>query len=440
MSLAKLPEKIGKYPIVRELGRGSSGIVYLAQDPFNEREVALKLASPENISDPAEAKRFRKLFLNEATLAGKLNHPNIVAVYDAVVDEECSYIVMEYVQGETLKKFCRPESLLPIEKVVAMIYKCCMALDFAHKHGVIHRDIKPANILLAQGGDIKLTDFGVAQIASSQMTQMSGMIGSPAYMSPEQVREQRLTTQTDIYSLGVVMYEMLAGRLPYEASSGYAMMLKIINGRPAPISELRPDIPPRLGEIVARAMNKDLEARYQTWFDFARDLADEFIQLERLREDIGDKEKFNALRGLEFFSDFLDEQLWEVVRISAWEVFAPTRQVILEGDVGQSFYIIVQGSAKVSKNGRLLNAVKAGDCFGEMSYISQAPTRRSATITADNPLTLVRIKADLLEQLSEGCQLRFNRIFLQTLVERLSRTIRCSPPVVCRRKPRAESL
>jgi len=169
-------------------------------------------------------------------------------------------------------------------------------------------------------------------------------------------------------------------------------------------------------------MHKDLEQRYTTWFDFARDLADEFIQLERLREDIGDKEKFNALRGLAFFRDFLDEQLWEVVRISAWEVFAPNRQVILEGDVGQSFYIIVQGGAKVSKSGRLLNALKVGDCFGEMAYISPTPALRSATITADNPLSLVRIKADLLEQLSEGCQLRFNRVFLQTLVERLSRS------------------
>ncbi len=422
MNVLKLPEKIGKYTIASELGRGSSGIVYLANDPFNQREVALKLSSPENITDEADAKRFRKLFLNEATLAGKLNHPNIVAVYDAVVDEDCSYIVMEYVQGDTLKKYCRADSLLPIDKVVAIIYKCCMALDFAHKHGVIHRYIKPANILLTEGGDIKVTDFGVAQIASSQMTQMTGMLGSPAYMSPEQVREQRLTTQTDIYSLGVVLYEMLAGRLPYQASSGYAMIMKILNGQPLPIGELRPDIPQRLQEIVARAMHKDLEQRYADWFDFARELADEFILLERLREDIGDKEKFNALRGLAFFRDFIDEQLWEVVRISAWEIFAPNRQVILEGDVGQSFYIIVQGSAKVSKSGRLLNALKVGDCFGEMSYISQAPTRRSATITADNPLSLVRIKADLLEQLSEGCQLRFNRVFLQTLVERLSRT------------------
>ncbi len=417
-----IPEKIGKYPILRELGRGASGVVYLAHDPFNQREVALKLSSPENIADEAEARRFRKLFINEATLAGKLNHPNIVAVYDAVVDEQCSYIVMEYVQGDTLKKFCQPDSLLPIDKVVAIIYKCCMALDFAHKQGVIHRDIKPANILLAQGGDIKLSDFGVAQIASSQMTQMTGMLGSPAYMSPEQAREQRLTTQTDIYSLGVVMYEMLTGRLPYEASSGYAMLMKVLNGQPRPAGELRPGIPPRLEEIIARAMHKDLDARYKTWFDFARDLAGEFLQLERLREDIGDKEKFNALRGLPFFRDFRDEQLWEVVRISVWEIFAPERQVILEGDIGQSFYIIVQGSAKVSKGGRLLNVLKAGDCFGEMSYISQAQTRRSATITADNPLTLVRIKADLLEQLSEGCQLRFNRIFLQTLVDRLSRT------------------
>lgn len=417
-----LPEKFGKYPIIRELGRGSSGIVYLAQDPFNQREVALKLASPENITDPAEAKRFRKLFLNEATLAGKLNHPNIVAVFDAVVDEDCSYIVMEYVKGETLKKYCSAESLLPIGKVVAIIYKCCMALDFAHKHGVIHRDIKPANILLAQGGDIKITDFGVAQIASSQQTQMAGMLGSPAYMSPEQVREQPLTTQTDIYSLGVVLYEMLTGRLPFKAGSSYAMLTKILCEEPEPVSVFRQDVTPCLEEIVSRAMSKNLETRYKNWFDFAKDLANEFVQLEKLHEDIGDKEKFNALRGLEFFRNFRDEQLWEVVRVSAWENFTPKQQVLLEGDIGHSFYIIVAGSVMVTKGGRLLNTLKTGDCFGEMSYINPDQAQRNATITAASTLTLVKIKADLLEQLSEGCQLRFNRIFLKTLVERLSRT------------------
>ncbi|MBS4097829.1 MAG: protein kinase [Sulfuricella sp.] len=418
----KVPAQIGKYPIVRELGRGSSGIVYLAQDPFNQREVALKLASPENVTDPGELKRYRKLFLNEATLAGKLSHPNIVALYDAVVDEACSYIVMEYVAGDTLKKFCHPDSLLPIEKIVAIVYKCCMALDFAHKHGVIHRDIKPANILLAEGGDIKITDFGLAQLSNSQQTQMAGMLGSPAYMSPEQIREQPLSTQTDIYSLGVVTYELLAGRLPYEATSSYSMVMKILTEQPKAVSSFRSDVSPRLEEIVARAMSKNLATRYPTWFDFARDLADEFIQLERLREDIGDKEKFGALRGLVFFQEFRDEQIWEVVRVSVWEVFQLKQQVILEGDIGQAFYIIVQGSALVTKAGRLLNTLKAGDCFGEMSYINQAPTRRSATISAASPLTLVRIKADLLEQLSDGCQLRFNKVFLKTLVERLSRT------------------
>lgn len=417
-----IPAKIGKYPILRELGRGSSGIVYLAQDPFNQREVALKLASPENVTDPGELKRYRKLFLNEATLAGKLSHPNIVALYDAVVDEGCSYIVMEYVAGDTLKKFCHPDSLLPIEKIVAIVYKCCMALDFAHKHGVIHRDIKPANILLAAGGDIKITDFGLAQLSSSTQTQLAGMLGSPAYMSPEQIREQPLSTQTDIYSLGVVTYELLAGRLPYEATSSYSMVMKILSEEPKPVGTFRSDVSPRLEAIVARAMCKDLTLRYPNWFDFARELADEFIQLERLREDIGDQEKFNALRGLAFFREFRDEQIWEVVRVSVWEIFQTKQQVIMEGDIGQAFYIIVQGSALVTKAGRLLNTLKAGDCFGEMSYINQAPTRRSATISAATPITLVRIKADLLEQLSDGCQLRFNRVFLRTLVERLSRT------------------
>jgi serine/threonine protein kinase len=297
-----------------------------------------------------------------------------------------------------------------------------MALDFAHKHGVIHRDIKPANILLAQGGDIKITDFGVAQIASSQQTQMAGMLGSPAYMSPEQVRELPLTTQTDIYSLGVVLYEMLTGRLPFKASSGYAMLTKILNEEPEPVSAFRQDVTPRLEEIVSRAMSKSRDTRYKNWFDFARDLADEFVQLEKLHEDIGDKEKFNALRSLEFFRNFRDEQLWEVVRVSAWEIFASKQQVLLEGDVGHSFYIIVAGSVMVTKGGRLLNTLKTGDCFGEMSYINPDQTHRSATITAASALTLVKIKADLLEQLSEGCQLRFNRVFLKTLVERLSRT------------------
>jgi eukaryotic-like serine/threonine-protein kinase len=362
------------------------------------------------------------LFLNEATLAGKLSHPNIVALFDAVVDEACSYIVMEYVAGDTLKRYCHPDSLLPIEKIVAVVYKCCMALDFAHKHGVIHRDIKPANILLAGGGDIKITDFGLAQLSSSTQTQLAGMLGSPAYMSPEQIREQTLTTQTDIYSLGVVMYELLAGRLPHEAASSYSMVMKILNDEPKPVSTFRSDVSARLEAIVARAMNKDMAARYPSWYDFARDLADEFIQLERLREDIGDKEKFAALRNLAFFQEFRDEQIWEVVRVSVWEVFPSRQQVILEGDIGQAFYIIVHGSALVTKSGRLLNTLKTGDCFGEMSYINSTPTRRSATISASTPLTLVKIKADLLDQLSDGCQLRFNKMFLRTLVERLSRT------------------
>jgi CRP-like cAMP-binding protein/tRNA A-37 threonylcarbamoyl transferase component Bud32 len=422
---AELPRNIGKYQVIRELGRGATSVVYLARDPFSDREVAVKLGNPEALNDPVEGRRYRRLFLNEASLAGKLFHPNIVNVLDAVVEDNCSYIVMEYVRGETLNKYCGRDNLLPIEKAVGIIYKCCMALDFAHKSGVIHRDIKPANILLTPEDDVKITDFGTAQFSFSQQTQLAGLLGSPAYMSPEQIMEQPLTTQTDIYSLGVVLYVLLTGRHLYEAKTYHGMIYRILNEQPRAVTEHRPEVPPRLEQIVRRAIEKDLSRRYKSWVEFARDLTETFTYLERFKDDISDREKFSAFRNLRFFRDFRDEELWEVVRIALWKRYPANKRVMLEGHFGHSFFIIAQGEVRVTKGGKFIHTLRAGDCFGETSWLSKVSARRTTTITSASEVVLIKIRGPLLEQLSEHCQLRFYRIFLQTLVERLSWTETC---------------
>ncbi|HVJ23659.1 MAG TPA: serine/threonine-protein kinase, partial [Burkholderiales bacterium] len=217
-------EKIGKYPVIREIGSGATSRVYLARDPFLGRDVAIKVLEFARGADPETEHVMHKAFVAEASLAGKLNHPHIVDIYDAVVEPGRSYLVMEYVPGDTLEAHSDNGSLLPAGKVVEIIFKCIRALEYAHQHGVIHRDIKPGNILLSKAGETKVGDFGASfqQRLEDKTTQIKG-IGSPAYMSPEQLRMETLDQQTDIYSLGVTMFRLLTGRLPYEAGSHMAL-------------------------------------------------------------------------------------------------------------------------------------------------------------------------------------------------------------------------
>jgi serine/threonine protein kinase len=420
--VSERPLKIGKYNVLSEIGQGASADVYLAEDPFNDRKVAVKVAKSNADMGEEEAKRFGKLFLNEASLAGKLNHPNIVGVYDAVVDEEQSYIVMEYVQGGSLKKYCSETNLLPLRQAVLVIFKMCRALDYAFQNGVIHRDIKPANILLSDRDEIKISDFGTAKISHAEHTQIEGFLGSPAYMSPEQINEEAPSVQSDIYSLGVVMYELLSGRLPFRAENAVQMIHKILNEDPFPLEQLRPDIPGKLVEIVRKAMHKDPKQRYASWFEMASDLADTFPQLERYSHEISSTEKFNKLRSLPFFREFRDAELWEVLRSATWETHSREENLLVEGEAGQAFFIVVGGQVKVVKDGKLLNVLKEGDCFGEMAYLTGDRARRSASIVSVSEVQLLKIQSSQLDNLSEGCQLRFNREFLRTLIERLTWT------------------
>jgi eukaryotic-like serine/threonine-protein kinase len=418
-----IPEKLGKYEVRKEIDRGSMGVVYLGHDPYINRPVALKVAFLDSLNDPESGERYRKMFFNEAHTAGLLTHPNVINIYDAGVDGDNCYIVMEYIEGgNTLKPYCTSDTLLPINSVVEIIFKCANALDYAHRQGVVHRDIKPSNILFTPEQDVKIGDFSIAHIynADSTTTQMGGMMGSPRYMSPEQLREEHVTNQTDIFSLGVVMYELLTGRQPFPADNFSRLVNTILNDEPPPMSDYRTDIPEALNDIVFKALEKDVANRYQMGLDLAADLTKAFDTLEKQKEDISAEEKFNSVKNLEFFTGFPDAEIWEILRASTWQDYNANDDIIVEGDMDDCFYIIVNGTVEVMKNAAVIRSLEKGDCFGEMGYL--AKTKRTATIKSPDHTSLMKINSTVISQVSLNCQVRFLKVFLRTLIHRLSAT------------------
>jgi eukaryotic-like serine/threonine-protein kinase len=415
----ELQEHIGKYPLLREIGSGATSKVYLARDPFAERDVAIKVFLFDKDADSEQERMKHKSFIAEASLAGKLAHPHIVDIFDAVVEPERSYLVMEYVPGTTLEAHADVSRLLPVSKVVEIIFKCIRALEYAHRHGVIHRDIKPGNILLSQSGETKVSDFGASfQQKLQDTTQISG-VGSPAYMSPEQVRLEPLTHQTDIYSLGVTMYRLLTGRLPFSASTQPALTYAILNTEAQRPAMLRPELPGLLDAIVMKAMAKNPPARYQSWLDFGKDLSQAFASLRLAGATVSDSEKFTKLRDFGFFGDFNDVALWELIRIATWKTIAPQTVLIREGETGDNFYFLIEGEVDVTLFSKLLATVKAGRCFGELLYFAERSQRRTSTVTARTPITVMEVKADAMRAATDGCQAAFNKACMRVLIERL---------------------
>src|SRR3954466_10564027 len=415
----ELQEHIGKYPVVREIGSGATSRVYLARDPFAERDVAIKVFLFDRQVDAQTERMMHKAFLTEASLAGKLNHPHIVDIYDAVAEPDRSYLVMEYVPGTTLEAHSDVSKLLAVSKVVEIVFKCIRALEYACRHGVIHRDIKPGNILLSESGETKVSDFGASfQLKMQDTTQISG-VGSPAYMSPEQVRLEPLTHQTDIYSLGVTMYRLLTRGLPFSASTQPALTYAILNTEAQRPAMLRPELPGLLDAIVMKAMVKNPAARYQSWLDFGKDLSQAFASLRLAGATVSDSEKFTKLRDFAFFADFNDVALWELIRIGTWKTIASQTVLIREGESGDNFYFLVDGEVDVSLFGKLLATVKSGRCFGELLYFAERTQRRTTTITARGPITVMEVKADAMRVATDGCQAAFNKACMRVLIERL---------------------
>lgn len=416
-------ERIGKYVLRRHIGTGATSTVHLAWDPFRQTEVAIKRLRREVLADPKRGRLLRQLFLNEAAFAGKLHHPHIVRIHDALITDEDAWLAMDHVPGGTLEDITAPATLAPFERVIEIIFKATRALDYAFHQGITHRDIKPANILLmAPGGsDIRLSDFGAALHTARETTQIAG-VGSPAYMSPQQVREVPLDHRTDIYSLGVVMFQLLTGHLPFEQENSYSLLYSIAHDTAPLPSDLRPEVPEALDAIVRRATEKDVERRYQSWSEFSHDLALAFRNrsLASSVERIGDTGKFQALRAMHFFRRFADAELWEVIGLSRFERAGAGTVVIKEGERGDAICFVLEGEARVSKHHRLLEVLNPGDCFGEIAVFSTAAGVRSASVEAVTDTALVTIRARTLERASDTLRMHFYQAFLEVLATRLS--------------------
>jgi serine/threonine protein kinase len=269
------PARLGRYEILGELGKGAMGIVFRARDPMINREVALKTIPLAAEFEGGELEQARSKFFREAETAGRLSHPHIVTIFDAGESEGTAYIAMELLRGTPLMDYTDPARLLPPAIAIEVVARLAGALQYAHEQSVVHRDIKPANIMFhASSGELKITDFGIARITDSGRTRTGIVLGTPSFMSPEQLQGRPVTGRSDLFSLGVTLYQLLTGQLPFRADSMPALMLKIAHEPHPPIRTLRPGLPAGVDDFFDRALAKDPADRFALGAEFAQALRD----------------------------------------------------------------------------------------------------------------------------------------------------------------------
>jgi len=423
-----LPQRIGKYPVKAKIGEGATSEVFLAHDPFRGHDVAIKRVRRSSLVDAREAHFQKRFFAAEAALVGQLHHPNVVQIWDAVSEgEELPYLVMEHVPGVTLRRFCRADGLLPLAQVIEIGFKCAMALNYCWRQGLIHRDVKPANVLAVLDGDqivdLKISDFGSVFNSGADITQVH-RVGSLAYMSPEQLDGDTVDCRADIYSLCAVLYHLIAGRPPFDATEQRAIMYQIFNGTPPKLMALREGLPAPLADLIERGLAKDRESRPANWDVFAQalsEMASARIVPRGALQAVLDSERFTLLRAQEFFARFGDVELWEVVHRAKWERHTFGQALYRKGESGNSFHIITQGEVEVFREGRLVAKLGAGTSVGEMAYLAPSPELRvhGADVLVAQPTTTVSFTPDTLAQLSLTTMSAFDKAFIGVLVRRL---------------------
>ena len=381
---APLPPRIGKYRVLSRLGEGATSEVFLCRDDFNERDVAIKRVRGSALADVSNGMLLARFFAAEAALVGRLHHPNVVQIYDAVADPAEPYVVMEYVPGTTLRPYCRPDALLPLDQIVESGFKCAMALGYVSRQGLIHRDVKPANLLatLAPGGeivDVKVSDFGSVLNLQSDTTQVF-RVGSLTYMSPEQLDGGTL--------------------------------------------DAREGVAPALEAVIRRALAKQPADRYADWDDFARALSGLVAQQQVPRgplPGVRDSERFTLLRSLEFFSQFGDVELWEVVHRATWQRYPVGHLIYRKGEEGNTFHIIAAGAVDVHRDGQRVAHLGAGTSVGEMVYLAPNPElrRHSTNVEVVEPATMISFTPASMARLSPNCRHLFDEAFIRVLVRRL---------------------
>jgi serine/threonine-protein kinase len=410
------PKKIGKYVIGELIGKGRCGKVYLAFDPFIQREVAVKVAEKNKNADVD--------FFTEAYVAGKLQHPHIVGLYDAGEENNLQYLVMEMVYGGTLRNYgFYKEKQLGDERIIDIIHKCCMALDYSHKEGVIHRDIKPSNIMLSKKGTVKIMDFGIAILSDvNEITKNGLAVGSPIYMSPEQVRNKGIDARSDLYSIAVVMFELLTKKLLFKADDMQKLFKKILHEDAPRLSTFRPDLPKELDSILVKALSKDKNHRYKSGKEMALALSKIFDVLRLSGKKISknesrDIDSRNMLSNLNFFNGFRDFEISELLELSKILTFKQGGEIFSESDKKDCFYIIIRGTVEVVKSSITIETLSTGDCFGEIGFLLKQ--KRTASIKALSDVKVLQVQESLMDNASLETQLRYYKAFSEIIIYRL---------------------
>lgn len=422
--MSDMPAKIGKYTLLREIGKGATATVYLAESPHYPKPVAVKhIRFGEKSRDEARwNRRLIKLLKAEQAVSRRLDHPNIIKIFEAVIEKEHAYVVMEYFPGESLERYCSFEKLLPVHRTIGIVFKCCMALDYAYRQGIVHRDIKPANILVDDQDNVKITDFGLALDVSKKSDTDSTFImgvGSPAYMSPEQIKNYPLNQKTDLYSLGVVLFHMLSGRLPFRAKNPAQLIYKIINADPPSVSQLNPDVPEQMDGLIRKALEKDLYSRYKNGAEFAKDLSAVRYKIVDDKYVPPDTTRFSVLRKLSFFTEFDDLELWEVLRLSAWRKVEEGMTLMREGDVDQRFGLVLEGMVEASAEGRQFEQLGPGQMFGELAYLDQIDHKQAFTVVSVQASAYIEFNPSAIALATDECQEQLRRALVTGVARRL---------------------
>ena len=411
-----------RYRLIGHVASGGMGQLWEGFDDVLERRVALKIMHPHTQDEFALVERFR----DEARFAAQLVHPNIVTVHDYVDDDGLSCLVMEFVDGPTLASLL---SVGPLgyDRTRSLIYELASALVVAHEAGIIHRDIKPANILVDENDNVKVTDFGLALNISKKSASDSTFImgvGSPAYMSPEQIKGYPLNQKTDLFSLGVVLFHMLTGRLPFRAKNPAQLIYKIINTEPPLVSQINSELPEQLDQVIRKALEKDLYSRYKNGADFAKDLS--AVRYKILDDSAGteDTSRYSILRKMPFFTEFEDVEIWEFLRISRWRRIDSNTLVMREGDADQRFGLIIDGRVELSVDGHRVDEVASGEVFGELAYLDQQEHRHMYTAVTTVATTYLELNPAALSLATDECQDAFRTRLVTVVARRLGAAYR----------------
>jgi len=396
---------IGKYQIVRRLSEDESAEVFLARDPFIDREVALKLTPAEGQNDPDFSAAQRRRFFAEAHIAGALRHPNISTIFDAGIDQDRCYIAMEHVPGgRVLDDYATSGHLLPLDVATRILSQIAIALDFAHRQGAVHRQLTGAHVLLGENLQVKITNFGVARSPSA-------VIETP--QENQAASDFGLAQQCDMLALGVLAYRLFTGQIPFPSAPDATTFPT----RPPRLSEMRSDAPEILQRIMDKAFARNPAQRYKTGVDFAGDLELVFDFLDQQTRWISPQEKLGKVSHLDFFKGFPEADLWELIHAGDWVEVDAGQTILTEEADDLCLYVIVEGTVEVEKKQRKIVRLLAGDCFGEMGLMEGR--RRGTRINAESPVTLLSIGNAVIERLPASTQNRFQRNFLLALINRL---------------------